>query len=331
VELKVVRLSATLAAVMVIGCPALGGATVSDKSESGNWLQWRGDRYFTGHSRLKGDITSPVIKWKHDISSRETCLRIVLADGARHVLKLPSTDKAVDARQHVFDTWGLSGLPYDLDGSGKSVYMGPGYRDRIAKMLPDVPGMQRFDSPSKLGGAEGVIHLSIRKGGEWVDLWQRPCESTVHVTNPIVGDFDCDGKPEIAYLPWYKLTILDPATGEVKYWTPSVHENEIPEGGGRAYGWFGGIDLNGDGNRAAYDPIISAASVGFSFKVWGEVTILGEDSFTLDDGSGTPVKVVAPGFSGIENGDYASAEGAFSGESPNRVLNAPASDVVKLH
>jgi hypothetical protein len=82
-------------------------------------------------------------------------------------------------------------------------------------------------------------------------------------------------------------------------------------------------------NRAAYDPIISIAAAGYRFKVWGSVLITGVNSFTVNDGSG-PVTVIAPGFSGIGDGDYASASGKFSGVGLGRVLNAQASDVVKL-
>ena len=83
-----------------------------------------------------------------------------------------------------------------------------------------------------------------------------------------------------------------------------------------------GLVHNGD----AYDPIISIAAVKLRFKVWGAATILDSYSFTVNDGSG-PIKVVAPGFSGIQNGHFACAVGKFSGEGPNRVLNAKASDV----
>jgi len=87
----------------------------------------------------------------------------------------------------------------------------------------------------------------------------------------------------------------------------------------------------GINNRAAYHPIISAAFASFNFKVWGKVTnLVSGVSFTVDDGSGAPVNVVAPGFVGIQNNNYASAKGRFSGEVPNRVLNAQASDVVKM-
>ncbi len=91
------------------------------------------------------------------------------------------------------------------------------------------------------------------------------------------------------------------------------------------------VPAYGISNRAAHHPIISTAAARFNFKVWGEVTnLVSGNSFTVDDGSGAPVDVVAPGFSGIQNGDYASAQGGLSGEGPSRVLNAQASDVVKL-
>jgi len=90
------------------------------------------------------------------------------------------------------------------------------------------------------------------------------------------------------------------------------------------------VPAYGISNRAAHHPIISTAAAKFNFRVWGKVTILvSGNSFTVDDGSGAPVRVVAPGFSGIQNGDYASAKGGFSGEGSSRVLNAQACDVVK--
>jgi hypothetical protein len=89
--------------------------------------------------------------------------------------------------------------------------------------------------------------------------------------------------------------------------------------------------LNGMNNKAASDPVSLTASAMFNFKVWGIVTIIDADSFTLDDGSGVPVKVIAPGYSGIANGDKATAIGKLSGENPNRVLNSKASEVVKFN
>ena len=61
------------------------------------------------------------------------------------------------------------------------------------------------------------------------------------------GDFDYDGRKEIALLPWYKLNILDTETGKVKEQAAFKLSDEAPELGGRAYGWFGAVNLDGAG------------------------------------------------------------------------------------
>ncbi|MDO8587337.1 MAG: hypothetical protein Q7T82_09880 [Armatimonadota bacterium] len=91
------------------------------------------------------------------------------------------------------------------------------------------------------------------------------------------------------------------------------------------------LPVCGISNKAVYDPIMSAASAKFTFKVSGKVTVLISGySFTVDDGSGMPVMVVAPGLSGIQDGDYAVASGTFSGAGLSLVLHAQPSNVVKL-
>ncbi len=76
-------------------------------------------------------------------------------------------------------------------------------------------------------------------------------------------------------------------------------------------------------NKAAGDKIMESASANFSFTIWGKVTKIDNDSFTLDDGSGAPVEVIFAGH-GLEDNDYASARGTLdvSGDSP--VLDAQA-------
>lgn len=82
-------------------------------------------------------------------------------------------------------------------------------------------------------------------------------------------------------------------------------------------------------NKAAHDAIIASVMLKYQFRVWGKVTILSDSTFTLDDGSKKPVKVLAPGYSGIATGDFATATGMFTGSGADRVLNAVAPDVVK--
>ncbi|MCE5198888.1 MAG: hypothetical protein ABFD54_14600 [Armatimonadota bacterium] len=86
----------------------------------------------------------------------------------------------------------------------------------------------------------------------------------------------------------------------------------------------------GINNKAVNDSIIAPASANYQFKVWGRVSILSTNSFTVDDGSGVPVTVIAPSYTGIANGNYVSVVGTLTDQSGTRVLNAKASDVVKL-
>ncbi len=84
-------------------------------------------------------------------------------------------------------------------------------------------------------------------------------------------------------------------------------------------------------NRSAcYDAVVPAVSGRYQFKIWGKVTIIDGDSFMLDDGSGSPVRVIAPGYSGITGAGYASAVGTLSGFGSDSVLNSSPSDVIKL-
>lgn len=123
--------------------------------------------------------------------------------------------------------------------------------------------------------------------------------------------FSCKNAPSTS------MTVVAACEGQRSFSGSTYGPVPLPE---PAYG------LN---NRAAYDPIMSVAAAGLRFKVWGSVTIINDSSFTVNDGSG-PVTVVAPGYSGIADGNYASASGKFSGTGPGKVLNAQASDVLRL-
>ena len=72
-------------------------------------------------------------------------------------------------------------------------------------------------------------------------------------------------------------------------------------------------------NRSLMGDITSTAAGNFLFRPWGWVTRLDADTFELDDGSGTPVRVSATGH-GLLTGNYAFARGVWEmGESPHRL------------
>jgi hypothetical protein len=53
----------------------------------------------------------------------------------------------------------------------------------------------------------------------------------------------------------------------------------------------------------------TAGSANYRFCVWGVVETIDTSTFWLDDGSGSRIRVFAPGYTGITNGGFASARG----------------------
>ena len=55
-------------------------------------------------------------------------------------------------------------------------------------------------------------------------------------------------------------------------------------------------------------PLYASSSV---FTFWGRVAVTDAGNFTLDDGSGSPVKVIMPGFTGLSSGQFAVVRGTL--------------------
>lgn len=221
---------------------------------SGAWLQFRGDRGLTGRSPLKGNVTAPTIKWKQFIGARETLL-FVKFDGSKSAkFPLPTSDLNITQYATRNTQWRIGSPQFDLDGNGNLTPQSPSNHYKIGKFLPDRAGLQKveFDSAFSKSGtvaseaAQVFGRLMARKDGKWEQVWQSEPIPLLYSANAIVGDFDNDGKLEVALVPWYDLWALDLATGKPKAkcrFTPPGAES------GRAYGWLGAFDLNGDGKQ----------------------------------------------------------------------------------
>ena len=71
--------------------------------------------------------------------------------------------------------------------------------------------------------------------------------------------------------------------------------------------------IRGASNKAAWGAEMNAASSIYLFKFWGKVTEVDNNSFTLDDGSGSPITVNAPGYkTKLTTGDFAAARGILT-------------------
>jgi len=214
------------------------------------WLQFCGDRYLTGRSAAKGCITKPEIHWKHSISGRETYLQVDLPRAGSSKTSLPHADIDAGTVESLLSVWGLAGDMLDIDGTGKLTPTREYGTSRVGKFLPNVPGLQRFVVETKHGADRQQVSnysMQTRLNGNWEQSWSEPLDDINLVSNPIYGDFDRDGKIEIAFTPWYYVYVVDPETGKLKHKGRFMMPDEIKDAGGRAYGWFGAVDCDGGG------------------------------------------------------------------------------------
>jgi hypothetical protein len=229
-------------------------------TDAGGWWQYRGDQRLSGRSRIKGKIEHPAIVWSHSIAGRETLLGGALKEGSE-VIRLPTVDLPTAAERawgQILGDWQVGGLYgtswFDLDGDGQLAGISRGYNQKVGKVLPDQPGLQLIETEAKgypkiPNVYKGTVRLKVREKGQWVTRWETETDTLIWQAEPIFGDFDGDGKNEVALLHWYRLTLLDAATGKLKEQCNFLAEDESenPGEGGRAYGWFGAVDVDGDG------------------------------------------------------------------------------------
>ncbi|HLK63714.1 MAG TPA: hypothetical protein VKU19_09755 [Bryobacteraceae bacterium] len=222
----------------------------------GDWLQFRSDRKLTGRSRLVGSITSPPrILWSVPIGARQTWVAFQSSAGNSASVNLPAVDSNAGALA-ANSTWGIGPPAYDLNHNGSPVvFPAVDSQTKIGNFIPGSTNFQevQFDScfnqqnnnATNCVGAAGVSgHLYQWQNGSWVEQWKTPPISRMFVAQTIVGDFDHDGKLEVAAEPWYDLQVYDLLTGALKTSAQAIPDNVLT---GREYGWLGAYDLNGDG------------------------------------------------------------------------------------
>jgi len=211
--------------------------------KTGEWPCFRRDGTLQSRSPGKGTTTSPAIAWKHFVGTVETLLVVEPGPGDT-ALAVPGRESQAGLAEARHQRWGFSPPLGELEGRTQPVSRT--FRTTYAHVLPGEPGLQKieFESGFAKPTVDGEWDLCVGRCfawrmGRWVQVWETELVERLFEPLPIVGDFDGDGRPEVAILPWRELLVYDARTGRLK--------DRCRFTRGRSYGFFGAYDLNGDG------------------------------------------------------------------------------------
>jgi hypothetical protein len=131
----------------------------------------------------------------------------------------------------------------DLDGRSTRRPAVESHHERWAKILPDVPGLQRV-AWNYTWTDQKVCRLQLFAYDQGFDrprcVWETdPPEDTIFNPLNVVFDIDGDGVQEICVAAHYRVMIFEGTTGR--------KETELRYHASRPYGWFGLADVDADG------------------------------------------------------------------------------------
>jgi outer membrane protein assembly factor BamB len=282
-----------------------GGAMNSAFPLPGEWPSYRGNNRLDGHASLRGQILQPHILWKQFVGTLDSWF--VLNPGENTGKRNPAGSISIDVHIPLSNppttdaSWGLSRNPVVQDGAPLPIAQTSTVA--YAHVLPDRPGYQKlefesgFAKPTTNGdwAHDCVGRCFAWEHGAWKQIWQSAPIDALFSPQPIVGDFDGDGQPEVAILPWKEALILDARTGKVK--------DRCRFTDGRSYGFFGAYDLNGDGKSEFVVQADFAKHVDVLGYRQGKLSLLWREEIETDISNPQKILRVAPEPVGDVDGD----------------------------
>ncbi len=234
-----------LLALILVSCLTITNAEEKgDIPMTNDWPMERHDPQMTGHTSLKGNMSqAPKVVWKYYLGLWGNHLIVNTSPGTNERVDLPTEPFGKGyVSTHALD-WDLRRPPVDIDGRGTLVDLPNQSSEKLAKLLPGIPGFQRveFDNAFSIGAEANYGRLyAYDEGAENPRLvWQTEHVKDMYAPIVAIADTDLDGDDEIVLLTHYHLAIYDARTGKIK---DSVRWNV-----GRNYGQLDVVDVDGDG------------------------------------------------------------------------------------
>jgi hypothetical protein len=209
--------------------------------KSGEWPCMRRTGTLEAHSPLRGNITKPGIVWKQFVGAIESL--IVVEPGEQNTkLNLPGEELKAQAPGDSINRVDFIPIPKSAEEDNNMSSVSTTYAD----ILPEYPGKEKIEFESAFAKpmtngqwAYCVGRCLVKQNDGWRTIWETKPMAYLFNALPLAGDFDGDGSPEIAILPFYKMLLLDARTGVVKD-SCTFNDN-------RSYGFHGVYDFEGDG------------------------------------------------------------------------------------
>lgn len=229
-----------------------------DPSRNGEWLRPLKDKKHTRRSDLVGDITCPELAWTINLGVRKSLVALSPNNNVEtQVLPMPKEHSVGNSWQIKRD-FKVDGDYIDVDGNGSyQVLPSENAISKIGDFLPQYPGVERVSCDSGafqqgFGGDEPLpCYLQTRENNQWKLVWQseplRGFTNNMSTTGQnIVGDFDNDGKLEMAAVGWYEVYVFDIENGEIEAKGVFFKDEEYDISTPRPYGWFGARNIDAD-------------------------------------------------------------------------------------
>lgn len=259
---------------------AAADATAPTFPAAGEWTGAAANPSLNNRVAGKGSMTAaPQVAWKHFLGRNQTTLLVEPAANAGQVAVTAKTGGNVPADAAWSQRWTPPGPQGLVAGQPQALPLDSD--TTFADVLPDVPGLEKFYFQSGWNKGPGGTRQDVSEGrmfawknGQWQQVWQTEPMNMPFGMYPLAGDFDGDGRLEIALLPWYQVSIYDAATGKLK---DSCKFTE-----GRSYGTFGVYDMNGDGKSEFLVMGDFAQHVDVLGYVGGKLKLLWQDKIDPD-------------------------------------------------